>query len=236
MLRVTSDEDRLVQDSDILWYDRSLILANTQRYNFYITTDFATSIKQKSDYTVISVWAYDKDRNWFYVDGILKRQDMSDTLNDLFRLVQQYLPQAVGIEKSGQQKGFISWIKREMIIRNVWFTIASDKNSVEEGFTCITDKLTRFNVALPFFKQHKIHFPESMRQEKVLKEAIDEIRSIVHAGIKSRHDDFIDTVSQLPLLNPYVPVEEIKKKEEQSKLAGMYYLGENSNHLDSYLP
>ncbi len=58
MLRIMSDEDRLIQDHDIGWYKLDTVLRNKQRFNFYITTDFATSEKQKSDFSVISVWAY----------------------------------------------------------------------------------------------------------------------------------------------------------------------------------
>jgi len=59
MLRITSDESRLIQEGDIYWTKRSDILKNKHLYNFYITTDFATSSKQTADFSVISVWAYD---------------------------------------------------------------------------------------------------------------------------------------------------------------------------------
>src|SRR5690606_4057519 len=45
MLRITSEEDRLIQDSEIRWYSRQQLLANRHAFNFYITTDFATSKK-----------------------------------------------------------------------------------------------------------------------------------------------------------------------------------------------
>ena len=57
MLRISSDESRLVQDREILWENRAPILANKHFYNFYITTDFATSSRQTADYSVIAVWA-----------------------------------------------------------------------------------------------------------------------------------------------------------------------------------
>ena len=55
MLRIMSDEDRLVRESEIRWYARDLILKNKGKFNFYITTDFATSTKQSADFSVISV-------------------------------------------------------------------------------------------------------------------------------------------------------------------------------------
>jgi predicted phage terminase large subunit-like protein len=236
MLRILSDEDRLVQDSDILFYDRMPVLQDKASYNFYITTDFATSTKEKADYSVISVWAYSANREWLYVDGILKRQDMAVTINDLFRLVSMYKPLSVGVEKSGQQKGFISWIKREMIIRDIWFIIASDKEHREEGFTCIADKLTRFNVALPFIKQGLVKFPTDMKQIPILQEAIQELKAVTYSGIKSKHDDFIDTVSQLPLLNPYPPSPSKSKVDDNSKDIFSRDRIKPVNPLSSYLP
>ena len=98
MLRIMSDEDRLIQDADIGWYKRATVLANRGRFNFYITTDFATSEKTASDFSVISVWAYSSAGHWFWVDGVVKKQLMDANVDDLFRLAQMYKPQQVGIE------------------------------------------------------------------------------------------------------------------------------------------
>lgn len=115
MLRISSADERLVQDNEIKWYSREQLLRLKSCYNFYITTDFATSEKTTSDYTVISVWAYGSNGDWFWVDGICTRQLMDKTFDDLFRLVQEYQPQQVGIEITGQQGGFIPLLQREMM-------------------------------------------------------------------------------------------------------------------------
>ncbi|WP_445271308.1 hypothetical protein, partial [Streptomyces sp. DSM 41634] len=70
MLQITSEEDRLIQDHDIRWYSRHALMDRRSNFNFYITTDFATSKKQSGDYSVISVWAYNANGDWFFVDGI----------------------------------------------------------------------------------------------------------------------------------------------------------------------
>src|SRR5690606_16375581 len=43
MLRIMSAEERLIQDCDISWYKRSSVLNNKELFNFYITTDLATT-------------------------------------------------------------------------------------------------------------------------------------------------------------------------------------------------
>ena len=207
MLRILSDDDRLVLDEDIVWYSRKDVLNNISKYNIYITTDFATSETEKSDFSVISVWALDYKGVFHWVDGIVKRQDMSNNVDDIFRFIKLYNPLSTGIEISGQQKGFVSWLKREMAIRSIYFYIASDKNSSEEGLRPNTSKLTRFNVALPLFKQRKIAFPEELKDSDIMLEFMDEITSVTPGGFKSAHDDCADTISQLPLIEYFTPID-----------------------------
>ena len=208
MLRIMSEEERMIQDSDICWYSIENVLKYKGRFNFYITTDFATSEKQKSDYSVISVWALNNNADWFWVDGILERQLMSANVNDLFRLAQMYKPQSVGIEVSGQQTGFISWIQNEMMRRNIYFPLASENNSELPGIRPTTNKLVRFNIVQPLFKAKKIFFPVEKKTNKILQEGINELSLISVGGIRSKHDDFIDTVSMLGSLKTWLPSEE----------------------------
>ena len=208
MLRIMSDEDRMVQDSDIRWYKLSNVLEHKGRFNFYITTDFATSAKQKSDYSVISVWAYNNVGDWLWVDGVCERQLMNKNLDDLFRLAQKYKPQSVGIEVTGQQGGFISLIEDQMFTRNIYFTLATEGNSNEPGMRPSTNKLVRFNTVVPLFKMKKIYFPVEKKADKEILEAMNELSLVSVSGIKSKHDDFIDTISMLSSMKPWKPSEE----------------------------
>ncbi|QIG67793.1 terminase large subunit [Rhizobium phage RHph_Y38] len=210
MLRISSDEERLVQDGEIRWFSRQAILQNRSAFNFYITTDFATTDKQTSDYSVISVWAYNSNGDWFWVDGIAEKQLMDKTINDLFRLAQEYRPQQVGIEISGQQGAFIKWIQQEQLNRNIWFTFASDKDSGKPGIHPITNKLARFNLVVPWFKMGKIYFPEEWRTSRVVGIFLDQIKLATQNGIKGK-DDTIDTISQLAYLTPWKPSQDAGK-------------------------
>ena len=203
MLRISSDDERLVQDSEIRWYDRVNLLRNRGNFNFYITTDFATSAKQTSDYSVISVWAYNANKDWFWVDGVCEKQTMDKNVDALFKLVQQYQPQSVGVEVTGQQGGFIPWLQNEMVTRNIWFNFASTKGS--PGIRPTTDKLTRFNLVVPWFKSGKIYFPEQMKSSNIIGTFMQQIKLCTINGIKG-HDDCIDTISMLAFLKPWEPM------------------------------
>lgn len=207
MLRIMSEEDRMIQDSDICWYQIDMVLRNKSRFNFYITTDFATSEKQKSDYSFISVWAYNNNGDWFWVDGMCKRQLMDANIDALFRYAPIYKPQQVGIEVNGQQGGFIPWIQNQMLERNIWFTLASEGNENKPGLRQNTNKLVRFNTMVPMFKARKMFFPIEKKLDPALVELMNELSLASVSGFKSKHDDGIDTISMLSSLKPWKPSE-----------------------------
>lgn len=234
MLRIMSDEDRLIKDHEIQWYKREQLLNNRSSFNFYITTDFATSDKEKADFSSISVWAINYAGKWFLVDGILNKQNMAANVDDLFRLAQMYNPQQVGIEVSGQQGGFIDWIKQEMLTRNIYFNIASDNNSNRPGIRPLTNKFKRFSTVTPWFTLLLMHFPIELKETPMLKEAISELELASNGGFKSKHDDFIDSTSMLSCLQVWKPSAQVPMKDSGSHLWEIEN-NDSSSGLDSYL-
>ena len=235
MLRIMSEEDRLILDSEIVWYKRDRVLTNREAFNFYITTDFATSEKAASDFSVISVWAYTHNGEWLWVDGICKKQLMDKNIDDLFKLVGQYRPVEVGVEITGQQKGFTSYIMSEMGHRNIFFALACEGKSREPGLRPNTNKLVRFNVMVPLFKVHKVWFPEEMRKEAPMVEAMDELSKAAKSKFKSKHDDFIDTISMLGSMTAWKPSQVTPKPDSSNTMWDDWAPDENSNVLDGYL-
>jgi phage terminase large subunit-like protein len=206
MLRITSDEERLIQDTEIGWYSRKDLLTNRGNFNFYITTDFATSSKKTADFSVISVWAYNHLGQWFWVDGICERQSINKSFDDLFRLVSIYKPQQVGIEITGQQQAYIKFLQGEMMKRNIWFSFASSEKSGEPGIRPTVDKLSRFNLVVPWFKAGMMFFPEELKLSVIMGHFLGQIRLATMSGLKGK-DDCLDTISMLGYLTPWKPSE-----------------------------
>lgn len=236
MLRIMSEEDRLIQDHDIVWYDRNRVLNNRGAYNFYITTDFATTEKASGDYSVISVWALNNNGDWLWVDGVCKRQLMNANIDDLFNFVIEYKPQSVGVEVSGQQAGFISWIMNEMSSRNCYFTLASDKNNNQPGIRPNTNKMQRFNIVVPMFKAHKIWFPEQMKFHPAMVEAMEELTLVSASGFKSKHDDWSDTVSMLPSIKSWKPSQVSPTPAAANDIWEEWMPETVDDYRDNYLP
>ena len=205
MLQIMSDENRIVRDEDIIWFEKNEVLKYKHNYNFYITTDFATSQKSSADYSVISVWGINNNGDYLLVDGVCKQQLMDKNIDDLFVLASVYKPLGVGIEVSGQQKGFVSWIQSEMVKRNVFFNLLSSNNDGQPGIRPIADKFARFNLFLPRIKAKKLWMPKELKGSAWMNEFIDEISKASISGFKSKHDDVLDTISMLASFEVYKP-------------------------------
>ena len=160
---------------------------------------------------------------------------MDKNVDALFRFAQKYKPQLVGVEVSGQQAGFVSWIMNEMIVRNIYFTLASEGNNNKPGIRPNTNKMQRFNVVLPWFKARKIRFPEEMKKSKPLVELVTELSLITPIEFKSKHDDGIDTVSMLSLLKAWKPSQEAVMKPTEGGDIWELEVEEIKDNLHSYI-
>lgn len=236
MLRIMSEEDRLIRDEDLQWYTLETVLRNRHNFNFFITTDYATSESTAADYSVISVWAYNSNGDWFWVDGVCRRQLMDKNIDDTFEMVRKWRPMSVGIEVSGQQGGFIQWLQTEMAHRNIWFTLASDKTSGKPGIrpSNKTQKIERFNVIVPWFKAKKMYFPIELKHTAPMQEMISEMSLVSPSGFKSKKDDFADTISMLGAITAWKP-SEVTPAEPDDPIYGDQQNSNGPTALESYV-
>lgn len=236
MLRITSEDQRVVFDDDLVWYERYQLLKNRHNFNFYITTDFAVSERQHADFSVIAVWAINSAGRIFLVDGVCRKQLMNKTMDDLFRLVSMYKPLSVGIETSGQQAGFIPWINEQMMSRNIWFSLArEDSNSSKAGLTPKSGKISRFNVFLPTIKAQLLTLPSDLKEHELVRELLHELSLTTGEGIKSKHDDAIDAMSMLSRMNMFKPSDEVASVVEDSVWMATEEESGYSSTINNYL-
>jgi hypothetical protein len=237
MLRISSEENRLILDSQIPEFNRSDVLRNKSAYNWYITTDLATSKSSTADLAVILVWAIDSKNKHMLVDGQAKRDDPSQHIEDLFDYCQKYNPLSVGIEIAGQQATFVSMLRDKMIRENRFFNIHEQKPG-KPGIAPIrgTNKYSNFLGILHLFSNNKIWFPREMKNEFLIQEAKNEIRGVSKTNTgkrigSARHDDVIDCMAQLQHLNIIAPSEE--KEFKPNPETGIYELVEIDPEDDS---
>lgn len=208
MLRVSNEEDRLVTDDMVQWYDRKMLMKMIDGYSIYMTTDFTTTSASKSDFSAIAVWAVSSNYDYFLLDLCLRKQELEQQYNEVFRMVSTWsrggIPVEVGVEVDGQQKAHLFALKQKMQMTNKYFSFARQKGASpgKEGITSKSSgsKHERFRYIVPQFQNHKIYFPKELESTPDMKEALKQLKGVTSSGF-STHDDFCDTVSQLGLLD-----------------------------------
>ena len=227
MLRLASEEDRMITDDMLQWYDRKLIMNMLDGYNLYITTDFTTTSAAKSDFSGIAVWALNSENDWFLLDLHLKRCELQEQYDALFRMVSVWSRGGraidVGVEIDGQQKAHIFSLKQMMQKKNIYFSFARQKGAPvgREGILSKVggnSKLERFRYTLPMFQNHKIYFPEQLKDTADMKEMMKHLKGATHVGFTT-HDDGADLVSQLGLIDVITP----SSSEALAEDAGSWY-------------
>lgn len=216
MLRVSSEEDRMVQDDMIQWYDRDMIVNLLDGYNMYITTDFTTTSEAKSDFSALALWAVSHNGDYFLLDLCVRKQGIAEQYNELFRMINYWKRGGrhieVGVEVDGQQKAHLFALKEMMQKRNEYFSFARQKGAPvgREGITSRnsgTNKLERFRYIMPLFQHKKIYFPRELEHTPDMQEGLKQLKYTTHTGFAG-HDDFNDVVSQLGLIDIILPSED----------------------------
>lgn len=221
MLRITSEKDKVIPNDYIEKFNRDDILKNGAAYNWYITTDFTTTGGSGNDFSGMAVWAVSSNNDYFLVDLVLKKMDLALQYNELFRLVNRYKRYnglvEVGIEIDGQQKIHLFAIKELMNKKNEYFTIGKQKGGVREGILSKQSKggkEGRFSVMVPLFQAGKIRFARELNDTAGMRELRNEIDYVTydeHGRVQfgSVHDDGLDLISQLAMMNIFAPSEVI---------------------------
>lgn len=211
MLQIIPSEGLLVPLSKIVELSSETFnQVDKSMYNFYITTDFAYTDKEHSDYSVISIWAVNNNKDYILCDGFCGKALIDRLIDMLFQYVSKYKPLQVGFEITGQQIGFVNLIMNEMVKRNIFFNLKEIRPS--------KDKFSRFNLASPLFHQQKIKILSSMMTSSWGTEFKDEISKATIEGFKSKHDDVLDTISQLLDLEIFAPINNLPSEDRYTSV------------------
>ena len=232
MLRVASEEDRVIKDSMLEnLFNRGDIIRNGRMYNWYITTDFTTTGSKSSDYSAMGVWAVNDNGDYMLVELVVQKLELRDQYMKLLELVRRYKPMTgyinVGIETSGQQKAHIFALKELMSKHNTFFTVAFQKGKNTEGIMRTAqdgNKFEYFMRVVPLFQTNKIWFARELELTPDFQELKTELTYVTHIGFGAKHDDALDIVSQLNELNIIIPM----KRTQAIKAEPIKQLGYNN--------
>ena len=215
MLRISSEEDKLVKEDQIQWYSRKSIVKNLSAYNIYVTTDLTASNSTKGDFSCTMAWAVSSNGDWFMLDAVVKKMTIAEQYEPVFKMVREWGGKygrnvTVGVEIDGQQQLNLHALKKMMLEYNTFFSFARQIGSPygKEGISrrqATGAKHEQFMRVFPLFQQHKMYFPEELRETPDVKEVMTELNYITYTGIGSKHDDALDCISMIASIDVMLP-------------------------------
>lgn len=180
---------------------------NRTALNLYLIVDPASKKKKKNDYTSMWVIGVGGDGNYYVVDGIRDRLNLSERAKWLFRLHRLYKPLTVGYEEYGLQAD-VEHMEHLMGETNYRFSITKLGGALAKE-----DRIKRL---VPIFEQGRMFLPDSgVTHINYEKQSYDVIRQFIEEEYVSfpvgSHDDALDCMARIldPELGVQTPTPEI---------------------------
>jgi len=181
-----------VMNFKLSWLQRYKTFDKRGRSNFYILVDPAGEKKKTNDYTVMAVLALNCDNNYYLVDGVRDRMNLTERTEKLFELYKKWRPLRVGYEKDGMQSD-IEHIKYVQEQTNFRFHIEPLRGGMAKN-----DRIRRL---VPAFEQGRFYIPNRLmfvdlhgNERDFVAEFIDEEYTSFPIA---DHDDMFDAMSRI---------------------------------------
>lgn len=176
LLNIVSNEDQLIKNEWIKYYDYELI----KDLKGYTATgiDFAISQKEHADYTAIvtaKVIGRNENLQVYILPNIVNKRMTSEEISQQVKLVSSTSQNSkIYLEDNGFQRIFIDIFKKHYL--------------KAEGVTSVTDKFSRLSAVSLLLESGKVFFPRTGAKEL--------IQQLVGFG-REKHDDLADAFSLL---------------------------------------
>ena len=167
-------------------------IETTSTMNLYILCDPASEKKKESDYTVMLVVGLGADENYYVVDMVRDRLNLTERGRRLMQLHRQYRPSAVGYEKYGLQADieFVEYLQQQ---ENYRFHITQLGGQMPKN-----DRIRRM---IPLFEQGRVYLPLTHYYVDYEGRSSDLVRDFVEQEYSSfpvsQHDDMLDCLARI---------------------------------------
>lgn len=164
----------------------------TNGWNVYILVDPASEKKKTSDYTVMAVIGLAPDNNFYLLDAIRDRLNLTERTDTLFRLHRKWMPKDVGYEKYGLQSDIehIEYVQEQ---ENYRFNITHLGGQIKKE-----DRIKRL---IPIFEKGRFWLPKSLRFTNYEGKSVDFVKEFIKDEYEtfpvSTHDDMLDCISRI---------------------------------------
>ena len=185
--------------------------------NKYMLVDAANSKRKSSDYTSIWIIGLSADRNYYALDMVRDRLNLTERANAVMRLHAKWRPMEVRYESYGLQAD-IAHLQSVQEAKNYRFSITEVK-----GATPKNDRIRRL---IPLCEQGKFYLPHSLSYTDYEGRIVDLVHDFIEqeyvAFPVAGHDDMMDSLARiaepdLSLVWPMGEVEDPKRDRYQMK-------------------
>lgn len=164
---------------------------NFTNLNRYILVDSANEKKANSDYTAMIVVGIGDDDNYYIIDIVRERLNLTERAQKLLQLHRKYRPLGVAYEKYGKDSD-IQHIEYIQVQENYRFTITPVGGSMK--------KEDRIRTLIPLFENERVYLPHNIlaptgtgMMRDVAKEFVNEYLSFP----VGKHDDMLDCLARI---------------------------------------
>ncbi len=165
---------------------------NLNNMNMYLLCDPAGEKKKTNDYTVMLVIGLGPDNNYYLIDGIRDRLNLTERTSQLMRLHRKYRPLMTGYEKYGKDSD-IEHIKSEQENQNYRFTILTLAGNMPKN--------DRIKMLVPVFETGRFYLPHEMKKVRVDGSVYDFVEEFIEdeylAFPVPHHDDMLDCMARI---------------------------------------
>lgn len=189
LLNPVADESQGFKSDWIQSYDQT---GDGKEFNRYILVDAANEKKRQSDYTAMFVVGLGADENYYVLDVIRDRMNLTERADALFSLHKRWKPKKVGYERYGMMSD-VQHIKDRQNRENYRFEI------VELGGQL--SKPDRIRRLIPLFETGRVYFPATIYRTNYEGKLVELVQSFVEEEYKAfpvgLHDDMLDALSRI---------------------------------------
>lgn len=160
--------------------------------NVYILVDSANSKKARSDYTTMWVVGLGRDKNYYVLDGVHERLNLSERTQAIFELVERWTPNGVWWEQVGLAAD-VEHIQEKQDDIGWHFAITAFAQRVA--------KPERIGWLVPCFEAGRIFFPERILRTDRRGELYDAVHDLATYEYSThpicKHDDMLDCLANI---------------------------------------
>jgi phage terminase large subunit-like protein len=190
LLDPAAERDQAFHDDWLRYFDPNE--GDTAEMHKYFLVDPASSKKKGSDYTVIVVIGLGADQNYYLLDAVRDRLNLTERCAALLTLHRKWRPVRVGFERYGMLSD-IEYVHEKQRLENYRFEI------IELGGKL--SKEDRIKRMIPIFESGRFYLPTSLWRVTLEGKRVDLVTTFIEEEYKpfpvAVHDDFFDAISRI---------------------------------------